>query len=371
MHSGGFYNDIVLYGKNDGGTVFLFENDIKVFYDEMEFAFDVMEEMLNETDFSDTKRLYEIISERKSKLRMKLISTGHVTAITRANSYMTEAGTIKDMTTGIGYYYFLEDIEKNFEEKKEEVVNTLNALSNILFTRKNLIVSFTSEEEGYQEMEKYLPKFITELSTTECREKKIPLELVKLNEGIKIPSAVSYVARIGNFKKAGYEYTGTMETLKNILDYDYLWNNVRVKGGAYGVMSSYGATSGNVVFVSYRDPNVAKTNDIFNGIPEFLRTFDADDRAVLKFIIGTISAKDTPKNPSAKGRRSFAAYLSNVSYEDICREREEILSLDVEKVRNLAPIMEAVLSQDYICAVGNSAKIEEDKELFMETKDLF
>lgn len=371
MHSGGFYNDLVQYGKSDGGNTMLFENDIKVFYNEMKFAFDIIAEILNETDFSDTKRLYEIISEKRSKLRMKLISAGHGTAITRAGSYMTEAGYIKDMTTGIGYFHFLEELDKNFEEKKEEIVESLQNLSKYLFTKKRLIVSFTSEEEGFDAMEKYLPRFAEKMSQEECREEITPIVFQKLNEGIKIPSPVSYVARIGNFKRAGYEYTGALETLKMILDYDYLWNNVRVKGGAYGAMSSYGATSGNVVFVSYRDPNVAKTNEIFNGIPQFLRSFDADDRAVLKFIIGTISSKDTPRNPSAQGRRSFAAYISNVTYEDICKEREEILSLTVEKVRSLAPIIEEVLAQDYICVVGNPTKIEEDKELFMETKDLF
>lgn len=220
-------------------------------------------------------------------------------------------------------------------------------------------------------MKRELGSFAENLSHRNCQEEREPYQLQKRNEGYKIPSAVSYVARVGNFKKAGYEYTGAMETLRNILDYDYLWNNIRVKGGAYGAMSSYGPTSGNVAFVSYRDPNVGKTNDVFNGIPEYLRNFEADDRAILKFIIGTISAKDTPRNPSAQGRRSFAAYISGVTYEDICREREEILSLSVEKVRALAPVMEAVLSQNYICAVGNTEKIEESAEIFGETKDLF
>lgn len=370
MHTGGFGNDFVQYGKKDGSITKLFENDIKVFYPKMKEAFVILEEVLLHTRFSDTKRLYEIIAENKSKMRMRLISSGHLIAVTRANSYMCESGYVKDMTSGAGYYHFLDKLEKNFDEKKQEIVDTLEELVKKLFTKQNVILSFTAEEAGYECMEGYFKEFTDRLYESTEEEKPNAVVLRKLNEGLKIPSPVSYVARVGNFKKAGYEYNGAMDTLRNILDYDYLWNNVRVKGGAYGVSSNYGATTGNVMFVSYRDPNVEKTNDVFEGIPEYLRNFDADEREVLKFIIGTISGKDTPINPAAQGRRSFAAYLSDISYEDICKEREEILSLNVQKVRALAPVIEAVLAQDYICVVGNSDKIEEGKELFGEVKDL-
>ncbi len=371
MHSGGFYNDFVQYGRIDGGSVMLFENNIKVLYSEIKQAFNIISEILGSTKFSDTKRLYEIIAEQKSGMRMRLISAGHIAAMTRAESYMTETGYVKDMTSGIGYYRFLEDLEKNFEQKKEEAVQMLTWLSKYLFTKKNFILSFTADEEGYKVMKQELETFTGSLSAEKCVEEREPFELQKLNEGYKIPSPVSYVARLGNYKTAGYAFTGIMNTLGSILDYGYLWNQVRVKGGAYGVMSFYGPTTGNVAFLSYRDPNVGATNDVFNGIPEYLRNFEADDRDILKYIIGTISSKDTPKNPSAKGRRSFTAYISGITYEDICREREEILSLSVEKVRALAPIMEAVLSQNYICTVGSSEKIEESTELFGEIKDLF
>lgn len=371
MHSGGFHNDFTQYGCTDGGTVMMFENNIRVFYHELKAAFDIMAEIIMHTKFSDTKRLYEIIAEQKSKMRVKLMSSGHLTAVTRANSYFSDSGYVKEKTSGIAYYEFLNDLEKNFEEKKEEAVRNLEELAGYLFTKENLIISFTADEEGFSQMEKELRGFVQQLSDKKCQEKPGQYELKKLNEAFKIPAAISYVARVGNFKEAGYEYTGIMETLRNILDYNYLWNNVRVKGGAYGVMSSYGPTSGNVVFVSYRDPNVGKTNDVFNGIPEYLRNFDEDDRAILKYIIGTISSKDIPRNPAAQGRRSFAAYVSGVTYEQICKEREEILSLSVEKIRKMAPIMEAVLAQNYICVVGNSEKIEESADLFEETKDLF
>ncbi len=371
MHSGGFHNEFSIYGLKNGGTRMMFENYIKVFYSEMKAAFDIVEEILMLTKYDDTKRLYEIIAEQKSKMRARLMSKGHSTAVCRANAYQSEAGYIADLTSGIGYYRFLDDIEKNYEERKEEVVLNLKKLAKLLFVKENLTLSFTAEETGYTCMCKEFSGFVNNLypSQESTGDRKIKPE--KLNEAFRIPANISYVARVGNFKRAGFEYNGAMDTLRNILDYDYLWNNVRVKGGAYGVMSSYGATSGNVAFVSYRDPNVKRTNDIFDGIPEYLRNFEADDRELLKYIIGTISGKDTPKTPRTQGKRSFAAYLSQISYEDICKEREEILTLSVDKVRSLAPIMEAVLSQNYVCVVGNAEKIEESKELFETTKELF
>ena len=235
MHTGGFGNDFVQYGKKDGSITKLFENDIKVFYPKMKEAFVILEEVLLHTRFSDTKRLYEIIAENKSKMRMRLISSGHLIAVTRANSYMCESGYVKDMTSGAGYYHFLDKLEKNFDEKKQEIVDTLEELVKKLFTKQNVILSFTAEEAGYECMEGYFKEFTDRLYESTEEEKPNAVVLRKLNEGLKIPSPVSYVARVGNFKKAGYEYNGAMDTLRNILDYDYLWNNVRVKGGAYGV----------------------------------------------------------------------------------------------------------------------------------------
>lgn len=370
MHSGGFWNTIGQYTQKDGGCILLFQNYIKVFYHEMKTAFEILSNIIRPTKFEDEKRLYEIIAEQKSRLRQGMISSGHIIAMTRGTSYLNESGYIADMTEGVGYYKFLEDLEQNFEKKKGEVLEILSELSELIFTKENMVMSFTADEIGYAEMKKEFAGFVNQLPEKQVTKEKKSIAVQKLNEGLKIPSPVSYVARVGNFKAAGYEYTGVMEVLSNILDNDYLWNLVRVKGGAYGVMSFYSRNSGNVSFISYRDPHVGKTNDAFNSVPEFLRTFKADDREILKYIIGTISTKDRPRNPSAEGKISFHAYMTGLTYEDICKEREEILTLSVEKVRKLAPVLEAVLAQNVICTVGNADKIQENAELFTEIKDL-
>jgi Zn-dependent M16 (insulinase) family peptidase len=178
------------------------------------------------------------------------------------------------------------------------------------------------------------------------------------------------VARTGNFVKKGLAYTGTLRILKVILSYDYLWTNIRVKGGAYGCMSNF-AMTGDSYFTSYRDPNLKKTNDIYVGTTEYLNNFNADERDMTKYIIGTVSDLDTPLNPMAKGARSLSAYLSNLTMDRIQEERNQILNTTIEDVRALSSIIEAVLSEDCICVVGNEDKIEEDKALFEKTENLF
>ena len=125
------------------------------------------------------------------------------------------------------------------------------------------------------------------------------------------------------------------------------------------------------VFSTYRDPNLRGSNEVFNGIPEYLRHFCADERDMTKYMIGTISSIDTPLNPSAKGMRSMMAYLTKLTLEDIQRERDEVLCAGEQDIRALEPLIAAVLSEENICVIGNETMLEKEADLFMEVKDLF
>lgn len=196
------------------------------------------------------------------------------------------------------------------------------------------------------------------------------LSCKKKNEGFMDASKVQYVSMAGNFKKAGYSYTGIMKILKVILSYDYLWLNVRVKGGAYGCGGSF-MRSGNVYVSSYRDPNLEKTKEVYEKIPDYLRTFEADEREMTKYIIGTISELDTPLNPAAKGMRSVAAYFTGITDEDIRKERQEVIQASPEDIRSLADLLQAALSQDNFCVIGNEEKIRKQADLFESVAQLF
>lgn len=374
LETGGMSASISVYPSVVDDTAYeaKFEVRTKVLYDKLPKALSLLEEILCHTKISDEKRLLEILSEVKSRLKMSLSSSGNSVSAIRAMSYFSETSLYNDMTMGIDFYRVVADYEEHFSEKKDELTAKLKEMAGAVFTRDGLLLSVTCEEDGYSRLQGNLGKLKNSLPVKAKGEKKekAVLHCEKKNEGFMDASKVQYVSRAGDFKKAGFSYSGVLKILKVILSYDYLWNNIRVKGGAYGCGSGF-ARNGNVYFSSYRDPNLKDTNEVYEKIPDYIRQFTADERDMTKYIIGTISGMDTPLNPSAKGERSTLAYLSQMTYEDIQKERDEVISAKEEDIRNLADLVEAVLSQQNICVIGNEEKIKEEQELFMSTKDLF
>ncbi|MFQ9933635.1 MAG: insulinase family protein [Lachnospiraceae bacterium] len=371
IHSGGLSTNAVVYNMNsdNGDYNVRFDVNIKVFYKEIPFAFKIMEEILLHTNVENEKRLKEIIGENLTNIRSSIISSGHRTALYRGYSYVSSSGMVLDMINGIGAYEFFDRLDKNFDYR--EITENLKKTIRLIFNRKNIIIGCTCDEEGYKLMAKEIKTLADSLYTDELIKEGDRPEPEPKNEGIVIPSPVSYVARVGNFKKAGFKYTGTLLALRNALDYGYLWNNIRVKGGAYGVMSNYQAAGGNMGYMSYRDPNVSKTSEVFLSIPEYLKDFTADEREIRKYIIGAISSLDTPLNPRAEGSRSFTAYICGKTNDELKQERNDVLSLSREKIRETAPVVDEVLKQNYVCAVGNKEKINQAKDMFKEIREIF
>ncbi|MCD7955579.1 MAG: hypothetical protein LUG93_07480 [Lachnospiraceae bacterium] len=345
----------------------------RVLYEKLPYALEMSEEILT-SRFDDDKRLYEILAKLKSRLSMQLASAGHQAAAGRALSYLSEFNAFNDAVSGIAFYELAADLEQHFDEKKEMLKEKLRSLCRLLFCKENLFVSVTADREGLEALRAPLEKFCGQLNNhRQTGGAKAELQqtcvLKKKNEGFTTPGQVQYVARAGNFRNAGLPYTGTLKILTVLMSYEYLWVNIRVKGGAYGCMCSF-TRRGDSYLVSYRDPHLRGTNEIFEGIPEYLRGFDADEHEMTKYIIGTISDLDTPLTPSMKGSRSLNAYFSGVTEEDVQRERDEILSATPEQIRALAPVVQAVLNDHAFCVVGNEAKIKEAEELFGSVKPL-
>lgn len=377
IHTGGISANVRSFSiKGNTDTYYpVFEFSTKVLYDKMQEAFRLLQEMIHRTKLNDKKRLKEIVDEMKSKLQMHFNSSGHSVAVDRAMSYYSVHGLFKEVTTGIAFYKFIEDLTENFHTKAEEAIEKMKHLLQMIFTRKNLLISITSDSEGYQRFEEKLPDF-TDTLLPQVDEKLFAaydtssLKPVCLNEGFKSAMQVQYVARTGNFLKAGFEYTGALKVLKTILSYDYLWINVRVKGGAYGCMCGFSGVDGDAFFTSYRDPNLAETNDIYKRIPEYVKNFSADERDITKYIIGTFSTLDTPLTPQAKGKRSLSMYLAGLTEADLQKERDEVLNVTVSDIQALYKIVQAVLDAGHICVIGNEGKVNDNKDLFKEVKYL-
>ncbi len=342
----------------------------KALYNKLPIAIELMTEMVKSTKFDDGKRLSEILDMMKSRLQSKFQSAGHTTAIARAMSYGSVISKYKDVTNGITFYEFICDLTEDFEKNQEEISKKLYELAKMVFRPENLMISYTAERDSLAEVSALIQKLKLELYTEEVVKVPYVLEAVKKNEGFKTSSKVQYVARSGNFIDSGVPYTGALHILKVILSYEYLWQNVRVKGGAYGCMSGFNRI-GEGYFVSYRDPNLKETMEIYEGVVEYLEGFSASEDEITKFIIGTMSDLDQPMTPAAKGDRSLNLYMNGISKEMLEKERKQILTATQEDIRALAKVVKAVLDHHNICVLGGEEKIEENKDMFMEVKDLF
>ncbi len=372
LYTGGVSSSIGVYPsvKKPDSYQAKYEVRTKVLYENTDKAMDIIKDILGTTDITDEKRLYEILAQAKSRLQMSLSSAGHSVSAIRAMSYFSKTAYYNDMTGGIALYRVIADYEEHFEEKKGMLIERLDALRKKIFCKERLMVSLTADREGYDAAVKEIGG-LKEILGSGAPQAAVPvLNCVKKNEGFLDASQVQYVSRAGNFVKRGFSYTGALRILKVILSYDYLWLNVRVKGGAYGCMSGF-MRNGDSYFTSYRDPNLGKTNEIYEKTPEYLKNFDADERDMTKYIIGTISDLDTPLNPSAKGSRSLSAYLTGVTYADVQKERDEVINAEPENIRALADLIEAVLSDHNLCVIGNEDAVKKEKALFDTIEKLY
>ena len=300
-----------------------FNASVKVLYEKLDFAFEILEEILLRSKLEDEKRLGEILDETLSRARMRLENGSHSSAAMRAASYYSPLSSFYDRTGGIGFYQFLEDVVKRCSQEegyRKELIRKLRAVASRLFTAGNMIVSYTADEQGYKRLPGALAAFKASLPAGDGVRYPYEFQPQLMNEGFKTASQVNYMARCGTF--AGLPYTGAFKVLKVILNYEYLWLNLRVKGGAYGCMSSFGR-NGDATLVSYRDPNLGATNAVYEGIPEYLKTFSIDDRDMTKYVIGAFSELDAPLNPSAKGARNLGAWLSGITDEMVQKERDQ------------------------------------------------
>lgn len=355
--------------KDRNNFVFKFEVKLKVLEKNLDKALELMEQMLLSSDFTDTKRLGELVAQIKARLQANLSSSGNLVAAMRSMSSFSRYALYQDELKGVAFYRSICRIEKELSESPKNVSDKLASIAKKLFARNRMLISFTGNNEAYGNAKPSLEKVIAGFNKMSSVGNQAEVHFNTAKEAFIDASQIQYVAKTGDFICEGYEYTGALRLLRIILSYDYLWINVRVKGGAYGCMNTF-LRSGESYFVSYRDPNLSDTLDVYDRIPEYIKSFSPDERDMTKYIIGTFSALDTPMNPEAKGSRSLSAYLEGITYEQIQKERNEILNAQPEDIRRLADLVEAVLKKDSICVIGNENMIKESAGLFENVEKL-
>ena len=268
-----------------------------------------------------------------------------------------------DQVNGLVFYRLLEMLEKEFEGKKEALSDNMERLVRCIFRPENLMVDYTAQRSGLAGIEPLIEGLKAKLYSGPVEGTPYVPRPVKKNEGLMSSAQIQYVCRAGNYAAKGLSYTGALRALKVVMSYEYLWTQVRVKGGAYGCMCQFGKT-GESYFVSYRDPNLEKTIEVYEKAADFVESFEADERTMTQYIIGAVSALDMPLTPAARGNYSLAGYMTGFTFERAQQERDELLSADAGTIRKLAAHIRAFMEDDCLCVVGNEEKIKEQKDIF-------
>lgn len=370
IHTGGISASLAVYARENNGYRMTCEVRGKFLYENMAQATHLIEEMMLHSRFEDENRIREMIALQKSRLEMRMNSAGNAVAASRALAGFSVPAKISEMTSGIAYYQFLKDLEEHYDDRKALIQEKCHSLLQQVFRPEHLLVSTTGDDVALRQVEEYLPNLKDKLFTTAFTPAKNNIDLEPKKEGFGDASQVQYVCRAGNFAKAGYEKTGVLNILKVILSYDYFWINIRVKGGAYGCRSVF-SRNGDTYFVSYRDPNLEKTNQVFEETADYLADFTVDERDMTKYIIGTISEMDTPLTPSQRGSRALSAYLQGITYEEIQKTRDQVIDATLDDIRATADLVRDTMEQGYFCVVGNEDVLKESGEMFDSLENLF
>ncbi len=362
--------NVYTHADNFEEATVTFELKGKVLYEDMDAAAELMTEVLFDTVYADKKRLYEIIAEGKSRLQSQMTGSGHTIAAIRAMSYFSRVAAINEEMNGITQYRFYDELERNFEERYEETVKSLRELCHIIFRKENFMADITAEEAGIAKWSECVPKMAELMYTCEVRTGRFEPEVQKKNEGFMTSGQVQYVCSAGNFFRRGFAYTGAFQVLNVIMGYEYLWSQIREKGGAYGCMCAFGRT-GDCYFVSYRDPNLEKTLEVYRHAADAVEAFDADERTMTQYVIGAVGDMDTPMTPSTLGAYSLGGYMTGRTESDRQRERNQVLHCSVEDIRALAGHIRAFMSEEAFCVVGSAEKISRAKDIFDNIGQLF
>ena len=324
-------------------------------------ALDLAVEMRDRTDFSDPKRLGELIRQLRSRYEQSAVGSAHSTAAARAFSYFSPSSWYGEQLDGIEFLRWLKALSLEEEELKA-LSKRLEGLTKQVFDDSRLTISVTEDAEGFELVKDCLASRFSAAEHKTAQKVETPRLLVK-NEGIITPGQVNYAALGGDLYKAGFSYSGGLNVLRAILSRDYLWTELRVKGGAYGCMCGF-RRSGKCFLTSYRDPHVRESYQTYAAIADYLRAFDPTEREMTDYIIGVIGSFDRPLTPSMWGAASFSAAMTGLTNEMIRQERDEILAVTPETIRGYAALMEALMDQHCVCTLGSEAVLNECRDLF-------
>jgi Predicted Zn-dependent peptidases, insulinase-like len=365
-----FETEVISDKTDDNLNATKFTVKAKILQSKLSEGFSLIHDILYGSRFDNKKRIHDIVKEIKSRMEIAFSQSGNAVALRRVGAYFSRSAAYKEQLRGLSFYQFIRDLDADFDRKYDQLAGDLKQLAGSLFSKEHLVIGLTGNHEIFERAREQFDKL--GLASAPGKPAAAPaIELIPdRNEGLMTSSKVQYVAKGANFRKLGFDYIGQLLVLKQVLTLDYLWNRVRVLGGAYGCGVSV-ESSGNFIFWSYRDPNLRETLKIYDDAAQFAASFKADPFTMTKYIIGTISNLDAPLTPSGIGELSDDRYFAHVSEQDIQGLREEVLATKPEDIQKFSGLLQKIVGENHLCVYGGEAKIEENKDLFGACIDTF
>ncbi|XP_058097080.1 presequence protease 2, chloroplastic/mitochondrial, partial [Magnolia sinica] len=334
-----------------------------------EDLFNLLNCILQDVQFTDQPRFKQFVSQSKARMENRLRGSGHGIAAARMDAKLNVAGWIAEQMGGVSYLEFLEDLEKKVDQDWDAISSSLEEIRRSLLSRNGCLINMTADGKNLSNSEKFVAKFLDLLPSTPSNEAKWNARLTPVNEAIVIPTQVNYVGKAANIYEAGYELNGSAHVISKYIGNTWLWDRVRVSGGAYGGFCDFDTHSGVFSYLSYRDPNLLKTLEVYDGTVNFLRELELDDDTLTKAIIGTIGDVDSYQLPDAKGYSSLLRHLLGITEEERQRRREEILSTSLKDFKDFAGAIEAVKDKGVVVAVASEDDVNaanEEKKGFLQ-----
>jgi len=325
--------------------------------------FDILTDVLHEIKFDDRERIRQLVVEERAGLETRLVPSGHVMTASRLKAQYRRSDWVNEQLNGISYLRYLRALQKRVEQDWDQVKADLERLHQCVISRQGVIVNVTYPQidEVMSHVDAFLEalpaRALSAAADTNAAPALDGVSLRPMNEGLVIPARVNYVGKAANLFDAGFRVHGALLLAARYLSNTYLWEEVRVRGGAYGGFCRLDPRTGTFLFLSYRDPNVEKTVDIYDGACDFLRRIQLSRDEIDKSIIGIIGDMDAYELPDAKGFNSALRYLTGETDELRQKRRDEIFSARIEDFRQLADALAQVREHGSVVVLGASESI--------------
>ena len=324
--------------------------------------FEILGDVLKTVKLDNPERFKQIVLEEKAGMESGLIPSGHMVVHGRLISKFQEVGWLSEKMEGIDFLFFLRELAERIDNEWEEVLNDLELVRELLVNQKNMLLNVTCEVEAWREMRPALSALTGSLPEAEPYYAHWNYETDNQPEGLTIPAQVNYVGKGANLYYLGYKLNGSVAAINRYLGMTWLWEKVRVQGGAYGGFAVFDQKSGLFNYLSYRDPNLLETLDNYDGTGEFLKELELSDEELTKVIIGAIGGMDTYRLPDAKGYTSMSRYLTGITDEALQQYRDELLATTQEDFKAFASILARAKNAGHVVVLGSEDAIKAANE---------